>query len=168
VRQTGSAVAAPQALFRIELLGEFRLLSVGEPLLALDKARLQSLLSYLILHDEAPQPRENLAFIMWPNSGDAQARTNLRHLLHHLRRALPAECGSLTADQSTVQWRRGSTCTVDVAEFEDYLSVAEQTAAGGDPKAERTALSNAARLYKDDLLPALYDEWLRGKREQYR
>ena len=43
-------------------------------------------------NSESAQPREQLAFLLWPESIESQARTNLRQLLHHLRRALPAEC----------------------------------------------------------------------------
>ena len=55
----------------------------------LGSARAESLLAYLLLHREAPQPRQRLAFLLWPDSTEPQARTNLRHLLHNLRRALP-------------------------------------------------------------------------------
>ena len=37
-----------------------------------------------------------------------------------------------------------------------------------EPAGEREALERAARLYQDDLLPDLYDDWLRPKREQLR
>lgn len=51
--------------------------------------RLQSLLAYLVLYRHSPQPRQRLAFYFWADSGEAQARTNLRRELHHLRQALP-------------------------------------------------------------------------------
>ena len=33
--------------------------------------------------------RASGAFLLWPDSTEAQARTNLRHVLHNLRRTLP-------------------------------------------------------------------------------
>jgi predicted ATPase/DNA-binding SARP family transcriptional activator len=128
--------------------------------------RLHSLLAYLALHGEAS--REQLAFLLWPDSAESQARTNLRQLLYHLRRALPADCCPLVSDNHTVEWQRGPACTVDVLEFEAALSEAAAARARSDAAAERQALEGAARLYQDDLLPALYDDWLGARREQYR
>jgi DNA-binding SARP family transcriptional activator len=91
--------------FRIELFGKFRITRGEESVATVNTNRLQSLLTYLVLHGDAPQPREHLAFHLWPDSGEAQARTNLRQLLHHLRRALPHDCGFLAGDNHTVQWR---------------------------------------------------------------
>src|SRR5438270_10209673 len=105
--------AAAPASFRIELFGKFRITHEGRAIAAVNTNRLKSLLTYLVLHGDAPQAREYLAFLLWPDSGEAQARTNLRQLLHHLRRALPDECGFLTADNHTVQWRRDRACAVD-------------------------------------------------------
>ena len=128
--------------------------------------RLQSLLAYLVLHD-SPQSREQLAFRLWPESSDAQARTNLRQLLHNLRRALPAECESLVADNHTVQWRRDSGCTFDFLEFDAAVGRAEEAARRGDPTAQIEALKQAAGICQDELLRGLYDEWLQPIRERY-
>jgi DNA-binding SARP family transcriptional activator/predicted ATPase len=128
--------------------------------------RLQSLLAYLVLHD-SPQSREQLAFRLWPESSDAQARTNLRQLLHNLRRALPAECESLVADNHTVQWRRDSGCTFDFLEFDAAVGRAEEAARRGDPTAQIEALEQAAGICQDELLRGLYDEWLQPIRERY-
>ena len=70
----------------------------GQPVTAVNTNRLHSLIAYLILHGDTPQPREQLAFVLWPASSESQARTNLRQLLHHLKRALPAECNLLVTD----------------------------------------------------------------------
>jgi len=56
----------------------------------LESARAESLLGYLLLHRDAPQPRQRLAFLLWPGSTESQAQTNLRKVLHNLRRALPS------------------------------------------------------------------------------
>ncbi len=128
--------------------------------------RLHSLLAYLALHGETP--REQLAFLLWPDSTESQARTNLRQLLHHLRRALPTDCCPLASGNHSVQWQRGPACTVDVLEFEAALSEAAAARARADSAAERSALECAARLYQDDLLPALYDDWVEAARDRYR
>ena len=73
----------------ISLLGDFRLISGETPLTSIDTPRLQSLLAYLTLHRTAPQARSRLAFLMWPDSTDEQALTNLRNAVHKLRHAFP-------------------------------------------------------------------------------
>ena len=48
---------------RIRLLGEFSLNYDDVPLTTVSTPRLQSLLTYLILHRHAPQARSHLAFL---------------------------------------------------------------------------------------------------------
>ena len=96
---------------RISLFGNLRISFAGRPVTAVNTNRLQSLIAYLILHGDVPQPRERLAFMLWPASSESQARTNLRQLLHHLKRALPAECNLLVTDHFAVQWRQDASCT---------------------------------------------------------
>ena len=91
---------------RIELFNNLLITCAQEPVLTVNTNRLQSLLAWLLLHSESAQSREHLAFRLWPESSESQARTNLRQLLHHLRRALPAECCLLVADNHSVQWTR--------------------------------------------------------------
>ena len=90
---------------RIRLFGalDLRLGEVALP--PLDSARAESLLAYLLLHRDAPQSRQRLAFLLWPDSTEAQARTNLRHVLHTLRRALPDLDRFLDVTPRTLQWR---------------------------------------------------------------
>jgi DNA-binding SARP family transcriptional activator/predicted ATPase len=150
---------------RIELLGTLRF-TFGQSLItSVNTNRMRSLLAFLVLHSESMQSREQLASLLWPESTDAQARTNLRQLLHNLRRALPIECSLLVSDNHTVRWLSDSSCAIDVVEFEAAARAAESAR---EPAAEREALERAARLYQDDLLPDLYDDWLRPKREQLR
>ncbi len=156
---------------RIELLGRLRITLAQQPLASVNTNRLQSLLAFLVLNSGAPQSREHLAFLLWPESGESQARTNLRQLLYHLRRALPAECTPLTIDNRTVHWRTDAACSIDVIDFE------AATARAGGYAEKKGDLSHDApvklsskrqRLYQDDLLPDLYDDWLQTRREQLR
>lgn len=78
---------------QISLLGDFSL-AYGCPTCMMEvhtvnTARLQALVGYLLLHRTAPQARDHLAFLFWPDTNEAQALTNLRNLLHKLRQALP-------------------------------------------------------------------------------
>ena len=73
----------------IRLLGSVELRLGAAPLPPPESARAVSLLAYLLVHRGVPQPRRRVAFLLWPDSTEAQARTNLRKALHTLRRALP-------------------------------------------------------------------------------
>lgn len=66
----------------IRLLGDFSLLYGDQPITSLNTTRLQSLLAYLILHRGSPQQRQHLAFLFWLDTTEAQARNNLRQLVH--------------------------------------------------------------------------------------
>ncbi|HUI78282.1 MAG TPA: BTAD domain-containing putative transcriptional regulator [Bryobacteraceae bacterium] len=153
---------------RIELLGKLRFVFGERLMTSLNTNRLESLFAYLVLHADAAQSREHLAYLLWPESSESQARTNLRQLLHHLRRALPVECSLLVTNNQTVGWRLDNACSIDVIEFEAATALAAEAEKNGDFATAREALEEAARLYQDDLLPELYDEWLRAKREELR
>ncbi len=153
---------------RIKLFGNLQISFEGRPLTALNTSRLQSLASYLILHGEGAQPREHLAFLFWPASSESQARTNLRQLIHNLKRALPPACDLLEITHFAVRWRIGENCTVDAAEFQKAVQNAARARADSNLAGELQSLTTAAQIYEDDLLPALYDDWLMPIREEYR
>ncbi|HEX9116013.1 MAG TPA: AAA family ATPase, partial [Anaerolineae bacterium] len=146
--------AAPPQL-QVWLLGEFRLLYGSVPVTSVNTPRLQALLAYLLLHREAPQPRRHLAFLFWSDTTETQALTNLRNLLHKLRQALPDAGRFFDSDAHGIQWRSDAPCVIDVFEF-------DQAAASTG----REDLSRAADLYRGDLLPSCYDDWIGPEREQ--
>ena len=155
---------APQSL-SINLLGTFQLISGNTPLTTVDWPRLQSLLAYLVLHASAPQSRTHLAYLLWPDSTESQAHTNLRHLVHRLRRAIPDADAFLHAEKQTLQWQPDAPWTLDVADFERAIALATQA----EQQAEvRLALERAVELYQGDLLPGCYEEWILPERERLR
>src|SRR5450631_3193498 len=153
---------------RISLFGNLRISFAGNPVTSVNTNRLQSLIAYLILHGDTPQPRERLAFTLWPASRESQARTNLRQLLHSLKRALPVECNSLVIDHFAVRWWQDPSCAVDAVDFQAAITDAADARTQKDRAREIRSLSAAVQLYEDDLLPVLYDEWLVPLREDYR
>src|SRR3984893_14399987 len=153
---------------RINLFGNLQISFAGRPVTAVNTNRLHSLIAYLILHGDTPQPRERLAFTLWPASSESQARTNLRQLLHHLKRALPAECNLLVTDHFAVRWRQDGPCSIDVVDFHAAIAEAGSARMEKERAREIQSLTAAAKLYEDDLLPALYDDWLTPLREEYR
>lgn len=142
----------------LRLFGEFRLLRDEIPVTGLDGARLQSLLAYLTLHHGIPQSRTRLAFLLWPDSTEAQAHTNLRKLTYMLRNALPDADRNLIVERHTLLWRGDAFRSIDVLDFKAALARAEQQSM--DDTAARIALEEAITLYHGDLLPGCYDEWV--------
>jgi DNA-binding SARP family transcriptional activator len=154
VRARPEAAGADPALLTVRLLGEVDLRLGDVALAPLESGRAESLLAYLLLHRDAPQSRQHLAFLLWPDSTEGQARTNLRHVLHNLRRALPEADRFLDVTARTLQWRPAAPCRLDVAEFEDAIA--------------RGALREAVDLYGGDLLRGGYDDWLLEERDRLR
>src|ERR1051325_11322755 len=107
---------------RINLFGNLRISLADVPVTAVSTNRLQSLIAYLVLHGDAPQPRERLAFLLWPASTESQARTNLRQLLHHLKRALPAEGNWLDTTHFAVRWRQDAASSIDTVDFQAAIA----------------------------------------------
>src|SRR6516162_11769608 len=145
---------------QIRLLGNFSLTYADQQVTGLNSMRLQSLLAYLVLHRDAPQQRQHLAFLFWPETTEAQARNNLRQLLHQLRQAFPEVEYFLTADKQMVHWQPVTPFYLDVAEFEQALALADAATRQYDQHVLQVALEQADGLYRGDLLPGCYDEWI--------
>jgi DNA-binding SARP family transcriptional activator len=106
----------------VHLLGEF-LLAFGDetPITGMEWPRLQSLLAYLVLHHTAPQSRTHLAYLLWPDSTETQAHSNLRTLVTRLRQALPHTDAFLRIEKQTLRWQplhADASWTLDVLDFE--------------------------------------------------
>jgi len=155
-------------MLQVSLLGDFRIRQDQALVTGVDAPRLQSLLAFLLLHRDVPQSRAHLAFLFWPDTTEAQARTNLRNLLHQLRHTLPAAEACLDAGVQSLTWRSDARVSLDVADFEAALGRAHKAQAAGDVPAVREALEHAAMLYVGDLLPGCYEDWIVPLREKLR
>ncbi len=154
-RRDAGAVAPSPSILHIQLLGDFKLTYAGQAVTGANTARLQALLTYLVLHRHAPRTRQQLAFLFWPDTNEAQALTNLRNLLHKLRHALPEPDRFLLVDTQMVQWRPDAPCTIDIADFEAIPTQAPTCA----------ELETAAKLYGGSLLPSCDDQWIVPERQ---
>jgi DNA-binding SARP family transcriptional activator/tetratricopeptide (TPR) repeat protein len=147
--------ASPPCL-QIRLLGDFRVEYDGAPVDGLTRPRCQALLAYLLLHREAAQSRHHLAFLLWPDSSEAQALTNLRHVLHDLQAALPRGPSWLAVTSQTLRWNTATPFDLDVAAFGQ----------GAHSDATPAELQTAIDVYRGELLPACYDDWVLPERER--
>ncbi|GLV60866.1 SARP family transcriptional regulator [Dictyobacter sp. S3.2.2.5] len=126
------------------------------------------MLAYLVLHHDIPQQRQHLSFLFWPDATESQARNNLRQLLHQLRQAFPPVDHFLSTDMHMLHWHPATPFHLDVAEFEHALMLAEAAAQGDDRQALQATLEHADALYRGELLPGCYDEWIVPERERLR
>jgi DNA-binding SARP family transcriptional activator/tetratricopeptide (TPR) repeat protein len=141
------------ARLEVRLLGAVEVILDGRRLEAFNSLRLQRFLALITSRREL-QHRSRLAFELWPDSTEPQARTNLRKLLHHFRHALPDIGEFVQVDNEIVRWIPSGPSEVDVLRFRDAI-------AAGD-------LERAVRLYSGDLLPACYDDWVMTERAKLR
>ena len=140
------------------LLGDFRLLYGNDLLTTVNTPRLQALFAYLLLHRQAPQARQHVAFQFWPDSSEKQAHTNLRKLLFQLRNALPDPDHFLVQDHLTIQWRPDAPYTLDVGELTGLLTRFGSTTGKAPAVSHSTAhydeLAQVVNLYQGELLPS--------------
>ena len=162
----GAATIAAMPRLRIRLLGGFGITTDGGEPLAFPGKRQRTLVAYLLLHPEAPSDRRHLAFLLWPDSTERQALTNLRQLVHEVRAILPEPDRFIEAGRQLVRWRADAPSAADVDELRSAL---RRASGAGDPVLdEAAALADAVARYTGDLLPESYEEWLEAIRRRLR
>jgi predicted ATPase/DNA-binding SARP family transcriptional activator len=140
---------------RLYLLGPLRIESEGQPV-RLPTRKVEALLAYLVLHPGS-HSREKLAALFWGDSPDPEARRSLRNAVHMLRHELHPD---IVMGRETVELNSDFPLWVDVLAFETH---ATQALIGEAPD----AVTDDLDLYRGDLLPELYDDWVVRKRERY-
>jgi predicted ATPase/DNA-binding SARP family transcriptional activator len=137
-------------MLEVRLLGQFEVLRDGQRLF-IPTRNAQSLFAYLILHAGKFHRRELLAGLLWPDSNEENARSNLRHELWRLRKSLDTEGESyFLVDNLTIAFSPQSEVSVDVHRLENV-------SLGGSTTEE---LISALSSYQGELLPGFYDEWV--------
>ena len=127
--------------------------------------RTRTLFAYLLLHRSVPTARPQLAYTLWPDTSDKQAQTNLRTLLFRLRRGLVDGDRFLAVTRGTVQLRTDAPLDMDLFEFERLLATADDARTDNE-RAQN--LAQAVAIYRGDLLPDCYDDWIAPERERLR
>ncbi len=151
-RETESKISPS---LEIRLLGTFQIVVNGIPTAPLRSRQGQALLGLLALRHASEIDREWLAFALWPDSSEAQARYNLRRNLTDLRRSLGSEAARLLAPTPRTLRLDLTGAVADFADFDAAL------AAGG-----REHWEQAAALYRGDLLPGCDMEAINRERER--
>ncbi|HEY2508987.1 MAG TPA: AAA family ATPase [Streptosporangiaceae bacterium] len=128
-------------------------------------SRALALVAFLATHAGAPQSRARIAGLFWPDSDEAQARTNLRRELHHLRRELRGEA-SLVVTPADLCWQDTATCQVDLRTFAVQRAAAVGAAAHDDDVAAVAHGSRAIAVYRGEFLPGRYEDWVLDTRSE--
>ena len=137
---------------RVSLLGPLEIRDGDQPLLKPPTLKSQSLLAYLVLHRDRPQPRERLAGLFWGERPEHKARRSLTTALWHIRRCLPRD-DLLLSDAQSVQFDPQAELWLDAAAFVSLAS-------SPDP----ARLHAAVALYRGELMDGFYDDWVLNER----
>jgi DNA-binding SARP family transcriptional activator len=150
--------------WRIEMFGGLAARQGDRVLTHFQTRKVGALLACLSLHLQRNHPREVLAEQLWPGEDWEAIRNRLRHALSCLRHDLepdPTQIGAvILADRSNVCLNPSAVAT-DVAEFDAALKSASNTT---DPILQAASLKAAIDLYRGDLLPGYYEEWVLAER----
>ncbi len=151
----------------LDLLGPPRIRLDGAPL-TLPRRRARALLYYLAA-EGAPQSRDHLIALLWPELDESRARHALRSTLYQLRRSgLPIE-----ADRETVRFRPATRLRVDLHRFQEATDLIHAPDAPPGPMT-LAHLTELANLYRGDFLEGFYldsvgyEDWLYLERERWR
>ncbi|MBN2005579.1 MAG: AAA family ATPase [Anaerolineae bacterium] len=160
------------AYLNVRLLGSFQATQRGQDAINFETTKARALLAYLAVEAERPHQREALAEMLWPDRPEGAARSNLRHTLAGLRRAIgdrDADPPFLYVTRQTIQLNGSSDIWLDAAEFE---ALVVRGMAVGYRNVRQ--LEEAVGLYRGAFLEdvqigdsAAFEEWVLLKREQY-
>ncbi len=152
--------------WRIELLGGLRAQRGDKVIERFSTQKAGALLVYLAYHCQRAHPREVLIELLWKDSEPKVGRHRLCQALYSLRRQLePPGVGAgavLVANRFSVQLNPAAV-TTDVAEFEATLQSARRT---DNPPEQIHHLLTAVELYRGELLPGYYEEWIEQERKR--
>jgi DNA-binding SARP family transcriptional activator len=148
--------AGPNSLVTVRLLGPPRIVCAGTRIESGLSAHTFLLLAMLLTRKDEILDRDEIAFTLWPDATESDARAALRRHVYKLQQALPDSPGHwLNCTTRTIGWARGGETWVDVDDFE-RLSESTET------------LEAAAALYRGDFAPYVDHEWATALRERLR
>jgi DNA-binding SARP family transcriptional activator len=138
----------------IQLLGGFRLLKAGRPLVGRAGGKIEALLSALALSHRHYLPRETLLFRLWPNSEPALAGQSLNGLLYSVRLLLGDRTGGawpVLSERGGYRLNTEAGISVDVDRFDALASAGDSHLRSADTAGAMDLYTSAARLYRGDL-----------------
>lgn len=154
--------------WRFEMLGLFRVQQAETLLTRFRTQKTAALLAFLAYFSQRSHAREEVAETLWSDQTPEAARNSLRVALASLRAQLEppgTPSGSvLIADRTHIRLNPEA-LTCDAIEFEALVRSARRLAATA-PARTISELQNAVSLYRGELLPGFYEEWVLAERER--
>ena len=152
-------------LWRLELLGWLRASSGDSVITRFPTRQTGSLFAYLALNQQRSHPREELAELLWPNNDPGATKDRLNQAVASLRRQIEPpgipRNSVLMSNYQTVRLAPGVVVT-DVEKFEELARAFDLSSA----RTNLSELTEALALYRGELLPGFYDDWIRPERQR--
>ena len=155
------------AQLQISLFGPFQVTLDGAPVTGFESDKARALLAYLAVETDCPHRREVLAGLLWPDTPERTARTNLRSALANIRQVIDdhqADPPFLLTTHQTIQFNRASNARLDVDVLADAVRETLST--------DIPTLHEAVDLYQGQFLAGFYiqgtplfEEWVLITRE---
>ncbi len=159
----------PPARLEVRFLGAVEIVLDGRRLRAFNSLRLQRFLALIALRRDS-QHRSRLAFELWPDSDERQARTNLRKLIHDFRHSLP-DIELEPTDEAAVRIQMEAHLalgdrTAALRSYHQYAEVLVRDLAVEPGEAIRTLYQQiqAGALNRDEVQGKDLTHWRRGVR----
>jgi DNA-binding SARP family transcriptional activator len=155
----------------VNLFGKFQVSLRDQPVEGFERRKQQELFSYLLVYRSRPHPREVLANIFWGDYPTDRSKKYLRHALwllqSSLSQLLQGHAEILVVEDDWVGVNPQARLQLDIEEFEKACNLQKNIPAGGLKPAQVQACSQAAALYRGDLLEGCYLDWCLFKREHF-
>jgi DNA-binding SARP family transcriptional activator len=150
-RQESTVVSEP--VF-VGLLGSFRLLKAGRPLMLRNADKTRALLCNLALQDHFTASREQLLQTLWPHAQNGLAGQSLNSLVYSVHKLLGDVLdGAVPVIYADGYYRLNieAGIAIDVACFETLVREGTREARAGQHNAAIRAYEQAVQLYRGDL-----------------
>jgi DNA-binding SARP family transcriptional activator len=163
----------------LSLFGTLQITLNGKPIRGFDSNKVRALFVFLAVEANQPHRRDALAELFWPDKPEGVGRNSLRQSLANLRKILgdhDSETPLLISSRDQVQFNTGSSCTIDIVEFQEMY---EKTRNHAHEELNsciecKKQLERATLLYTGDFLEQFYlpdcpafEEWAIRYREKF-
>jgi DNA-binding SARP family transcriptional activator len=152
--------------WRIELLGGLVAQREDRVVTRFQTQKTRSLLGYLAYRHHRSHPRDFLIELLWPECEARAGRNRLSQALSSLRHQFEppgTPAGSVILATRTAVQLSPAAISTDVTEFDDLLRAAERVSSAVE---QSQMLAEAVELYRGELLPGCFEEWIFPERER--
>lgn len=152
----------------VRFFGKFEIQSQEGLWCCRENCKVHELLSYLLLHRNVPQTREQLASVFWGETATQQSKKYLRQTLWHLHSLCKSQLGLgahelFLTENETIVCNPDIDLWIDVEAFQSALNHFRPNTVIEEPAAQQ--LRQAVDLYQGDLLEGWYSDWCLYERE---